>query len=128
VKKISKILYMETMSTMRNTLNGPQTRKTVSRGGPFTYQVLPVDVDGDGIPDGDLVMKINAKGETVSRRFISSSKMEQIVEDMKGSEDLRVVKRVNADSAAPDIRVMPEKQIASSQYSGGGATEQGCRS
>lgn len=49
----------------------------------FTYVVRPLDVDGDGIPDGDLIEKVNIKtGEVVSRKFVTSAKSKKIVNSL----------------------------------------------
>lgn len=52
----------------------PSAKKNV------TYTVEAIDVDGDGIPDGDLVtMFVN--GKVVSRKFVPHEKMKQIADN-----------------------------------------------
>lgn len=44
------------------------------------YVVEPIDVDGDGIPDGDLVKKY--KGDKlVSQKFVPSKKMKEVLDE-----------------------------------------------
>jgi hypothetical protein len=52
----------------------PSAKKNV------TYTVEAIDVDGDGVPDGDLVtMFVN--GKVVSRKFVPHEKMKQIADN-----------------------------------------------
>lgn len=53
------------------------------------FVVEPVDVDGDNIPDGDLVKKLQKKADgswqVVSQRFVAAAKMEQIATQALGA-------------------------------------------
>jgi hypothetical protein len=42
-----------------------------------SYSVEAIDVDGDGVPDGDLVTQY-VNGKVVSRKFVPHKKMKQI--------------------------------------------------
>lgn len=52
----------------------PSAKKNV------TYTVEAIDVDGDGIPDGDLVTKF-VNGKVVSRKFVPHEKMKEIADN-----------------------------------------------
>lgn len=45
------------------------------------YTVESIDIDGDGIPDGDMVTKY-VNGKVHSRKFVPLSKMKQISKDV----------------------------------------------
>lgn len=44
------------------------------------YTIEPIDVDGDGIPDGDLVSKY-INGKLLSRKFVPLTKLKKIVDN-----------------------------------------------
>ena len=52
----------------------PSAKKNV------TYTVEAIDVDGDGVPDGDLVTMF-ANGKVVSRKFVPHQKMKEIADN-----------------------------------------------
>jgi hypothetical protein len=59
----------------------------------FTYRVRPIDIDGDNIPDGDLVEKVNAKGQVVSRKFVPKDKMEELAKTLPAPKTTRTPKQ-----------------------------------
>lgn len=52
----------------------------------ITYNVLAIDVDGDGIPDGNLIEKIQ-NGKVVSRKFVEDKKMKTLAKEIKKTEN-----------------------------------------
>jgi hypothetical protein len=85
----------------------------------FTYKVSHIDIDGDGIPDGDLIEKIDSKGVVVSRKFVSSDVLENIVSGVKSKSNQRDIKTVGKakappkriNSEAPGLIVVPNKRM-----------------
>lgn len=51
----------------------------------ITYNVLPIDVDGDGIPDGDLIEMVK-NGKVISRKFVPKEKMKKLAKEIKETE------------------------------------------
>jgi hypothetical protein len=93
------------------------TKKTKAH----TYRVSQIDVDGDGIPDGDLIEEIDSKGVVVKRKFVSSEVLQKIVSDTK-LVDNQSTKRKNSGpppkrfvSDAPGLAVLPNKKMATTQ-------------
>lgn len=58
-----------------------------------TYTVEQIDVDGDGIPDGDLITMWK-KGKVVKRKFVPFKKIKQIVDSATQTEKVHVKNRV----------------------------------
>jgi len=84
----------------------------------FTFRVRPIDIDGDGIPDGDLVEKVNTSGIVVNRKFVSHAQMDKMVKAIP--KETKVVvkaepkKRVvyndkNIDSVEPQPVLVADK-------------------
>ena len=48
------------------------------------YTVEPIDIDGDSIPDGDLVTKY-VNGKVESRKFVPLTKLKKIAQDANNS-------------------------------------------
>ena len=70
----------------------------------YRYTVLPMDVDGNGIPDGDIIEKFDIKTQkVVSRIFVPKKDLDKIVKDMKVAE-----KTANANANA---KVAPSDSI-----------------
>jgi hypothetical protein len=46
----------------------------------FKYTIEAIDVDGDGIPDGDLVTQYK-NGKIVGRKFVAANKLKRLVDD-----------------------------------------------
>jgi hypothetical protein len=103
----------------------PSAKKNV------TYTVEAIDVDGDGIPDGDLVTKF-VNGKVVSRKFVPHEKMKQIADDAAaqqaqtpGRQKRIIYKNI---PAAPDPQrngpVMVADQTGFAQYIKMGAATQ----
>lgn len=57
------------------------------------YTVEAIDIDGDNIPDGDLVTKY-VNGKVVSRKFVPLKKLKKAVKDAQAHQQ-------NANDAAP---------------------------
>ena len=53
------------------------------------YTVESIDVDGDGIPDGDLVTKY-VNGKVISRKFVPLSKLKNIAKNIKTVQNQNV--------------------------------------
>ena len=99
-----------------------------------TYTVVTIDVDGDGIPDGDLVTKF-VNGKVVSRKFVPHQKMKQIVDNAaaqqpqtpKTGRQKRLIYK-NVPATAPDPQrngpVMVADQTGFAQYIKMGAATQ----
>lgn len=82
----------------------------------FTYRVSHIDIDGDGIPDGDLIEQIDSKGVVVSRKFVSSDVLQNIVSGVKTKANQRDIKTGKAPlkrikSEAPGLVVMSKKRM-----------------
>ena len=58
-------------------------KKSVVKKEKFKYKIVPIDVDGDGIPDGDLIEKIDKSGAVVSRKFVTNKKMTKLAKEVK---------------------------------------------
>jgi len=58
-----------------------------------TYTVEQIDIDGDGIPDGDLITMWK-KGKAVQRKFVPFKKIKQIVDSSAQLAQVPVKKRV----------------------------------
>lgn len=72
----------------------------------FTFNVRPLDIDGDNIPDGDLVEKINSKGVVVSRKFVPYEKIKKIVDNIpkepkQTTKKTRVIYKDSAITSTP---------------------------
>lgn len=102
------ILYTVRMPTTHRTINATSSTKSPKKGRDgMRYEVVPVDVDGDGIPDGDLVMYI--KGNTIVKRvFIPADKMKQLAQNIIDDQNARPVR----GGAGADIRVLSETAMA----------------
>ena len=105
----------------------PSAKKNV------TYTVEAIDVDGDGIPDGDLVTMFS-NGKVVSRKFVPHEKMKQIAEQAaqqpptpKAGRQKRLIYK-NVPATAPDPQrngpVMVADQTGFAQYIKMGAATQ----
>jgi len=79
---------------------------------PFQYTIEPIDVDGDGIHDGDLVTKWRLKKDgtrvVVSHKFVAAKKMKEIAK--------KVSKAANP-SSSPNLKTYkgatpPPAQVA----------------
>jgi len=81
----------------------------------FTYRVSHIDIDGDGIPDGDLIEKINSKGVVVSRKFVTSDVLDNIVNGVKYNANQHDIKTGKVPSKikseSPGFVVMPNKRM-----------------
>jgi hypothetical protein len=64
------------------------------------YTVEPIDVDGDGIPDGDMVTKY-VNGKVVSRKFVPMKKIQQIVAKSMASSAASSASRPKKARAPP---------------------------
>lgn len=62
----------------------------------FQYTIEKIDIDGDGIPDGDLVSqwKLNRKGERVlvSRKFVPIQKIKEIVDNIPKTPKAKTIR------------------------------------
>ena len=99
------------------------------------YVVEPVDVDGDGIPDGDLVKKYDGK-KLISQKFVPAKKMEKIadrvIDDMRssganvtmGKRQRLVYKRPEAAQNQEEKPVLVADKTAFGQYIKQGAGNQ----
>ncbi len=93
----------------------------------YTYKVSQIDIDGDGIPDGDLIEEIDTKtGQVIRRKFVSSEVLQNIVSDTKsrldetqatnaGQNKKRATPPKRVKSNAPGLVVMPKNKMNSSQ-------------
>lgn len=70
----------------------------------FTYNIVPIDVDGDGIPDGDLIEQINKNGVVVSRKFVTNAKMTKLAKKVSD------IQAQNKNEKKEKV-VMSEKQL-----------------
>jgi hypothetical protein len=59
----------------------------------YTYRVRPIDIDGDGIPDGSLVEKL-LNGAVVNRKFVTDAKMSKVVKFVTDAKMSKVVKSI----------------------------------
>jgi hypothetical protein len=89
----------------------------------YRYTVLPVDVDGDGVPDGDIIEKINLKTKQVeSRIFVPKRQIDKIVNDMKAAEKKSTnVDNVVVRNASPIVKVADKTSFGQSLKTGFGA-------
>jgi len=83
----------------------------------FQYTIEKLDVDGDGIPDGDLVTKwkLNRKGEKVlvSRKFVAIKKIKEIVDNIpqtKAKVKKIIVRKTISQSTTP-VQVQDKTQF-----------------
>ena len=107
----------------------PSAKKNV-----VTYTVEAIDVDGDGIPDGDLVTKF-VNGKVVLRKFVPHEKMKEIADNAaaqqpstpKAGRQKRLIYK-NVPATAPDPQrngpVMVADQTGFAQYIKMGAATQ----
>jgi len=52
------------------------------------YTIEPIDVDGDGIPDGDLVSKY-VNGKLISRKFVPLTKLKKIADNSSSKTNVQ---------------------------------------
>ena len=52
------------------------------------YTIEPIDVDGDGIPDGDLVSKY-VNGKLMSRKFVALTKLKKIADNSSSKSNVQ---------------------------------------
>jgi hypothetical protein len=57
----------------------PTKKKATKQKAKEQFTVEPIDIDGDNIPDGDLVTKY-VNGKVVSRKFVQLKKLEAIAD------------------------------------------------
>lgn len=99
----------------------------VRLGKPVSFEVLSVgvDVDNDGVPDGDIVVAKDKNGNVVSRKFVPYKKMKKIVDTAISAAAAgvkpvkrRVIKPTNPASPVdmPTSRVITEDQTGFAQY------------
>jgi len=97
--------------------------------GKVQYTVEPIDVDGDNIPDGDLVTKY-VNGKVASRKFVPLStlkktfKSKQVPTEKQGKKEKIVYKTVPKDISSTDKPVVIQDGTGFGQYvkAGAGAT------
>lgn len=121
----AKAAAAKSASSKKRAAASPQTQKKAlpkmvggknasSNKDEYRYTILPVDVDGDGIPDGDIIEKINVKTKVVEKRvFVPKSKIDRIVNRMETAEQQKPVAVVPAANAnAPPRAVDPIVRVA----------------
>lgn len=59
------------------------------------YTVEAIDIDGDNIPDGDLVTKY-VNGKVVSRKFVPLKKLKKVVKDAQAQQQANNSMGLNA--------------------------------
>lgn len=64
------------------------------------YTIEAIDVDGDGVPDGDLITKIS-KGKIVSRKFVPYKKLKEIADTVKTSGKVVGAKKLKIQKKRP---------------------------
>jgi hypothetical protein len=76
------------------TLIGPLS---VPRGGAekYRYVVEPIDVDGDGVPDGDLVKQYQGK-KLITQKFVPNKQLKKIVKAAEKKEKEAVKKGIQS--------------------------------
>jgi sRNA-binding protein len=91
----------------------------------ITYNILPIDVDGDGIPDGNLIEQVK-NGVVIARKFVENKKMEKIATKIKDvdkknkkEKKTKVVfkekalnKKTKADTVIPSQQEQPVVRVA----------------
>jgi hypothetical protein len=98
--------------------------KMVRLGKPVSFEVLSVgvDVDNDGVPDGDIVVAKDKNGNVVSRKFVPYKKMKKIVDTAVSAAAAgvkpvkrRAIKPTNPVDM-PTSRIVTEDQTGFAQY------------
>lgn len=76
------------------------------------YTVESIDVDGDNIPDGDLVTKY-VNGKVVSRKFVPLAKLKQVVKEAEAEAKVAEAKTASSSSRTPSGTRMVYKNMPS---------------
>jgi hypothetical protein len=72
------------------------------------YAIEAIDVDGDGIPDGDLVTQYK-NGKIVARKFVPTTKIKKLVESQVKAQD--TVQQISAKRIPKSRNVAVRAQI-----------------
>jgi hypothetical protein len=70
------------------------------------YTIEPIDIDGDNIPDGDLVTKY-VNGKVVTRKFVPLKKLKKVVKEAAA----KIAKTQGQSQAAPRTPQMVYKNM-----------------
>ena len=85
---------------------GKVQKKTKKTKQPkYSYKILEVgiDVDGDGVPDGDLVIRTTIKTGKEERVFVPYEKMKQIADQAKTADEVEKMKLVKENGTRQTI-------------------------
>jgi hypothetical protein len=79
----------------------------------YHYVVEPVDVDGDGVPDGDLVKQYEGK-KLISTKFVPVSKLKKIAKNVSkvAKEEEKIAK--SQKTSVPKERIVYKSQPSNS--------------
>lgn len=76
----------------------------------FNYTVEAIDVDGDKVPDGDLVTQWK-NGKVVSRKFVAYKKMQEVTNQILAAPRVAKKKAIKVTKRRPVVTPSAENRV-----------------